>query len=180
MLIRRIAQQTSNATIGVSQYAGRGCSRLRRKAEANIKDLARQGCAGVVLLHDLDRNPQNGELNDEVALRRELEAIEIPDGLQRLICIPVEELEAWFWSDPSVIEEVGRRPGDAHASPHLLKKPKEALMRLSIGANRKPRYSTNDNARLANKLDLELCARRCPSFRSLKSFIGGLVATAEA
>lgn len=175
VLIRRIAKESSALSVGVTPRHGKGCSHLRRKAEANLKDLARQGCAGVVLLHDLDRNPSNGELNDERELRGRLDALAVPSGLQRLVCIPVEELEAWFWSDPAVVREVGRGHGEGHASPHTIKKPKEALMRLSHGANRKPRYSTNDNAQLANKLDLELCARRCPSFHSLREFVLGLL-----
>lgn len=175
VLIRRIARQSSDAPVGISEYKGKGCSRLRRKAEANIRDLARQGCNGVVLLHDLDRDPANGELNNEASLRRELEAIAIPAGVQRLVCVPVEEIEAWFWSDPAVVQEVGRGQGQAHPSPHSIRSPKEALMRLSIGANRKPRYSTIDNARLASKLDLELCAQRCPSFHSLKTFVTELL-----
>jgi Domain of unknown function (DUF4276) len=101
----------------------------------------------------------------------------VPSNLERLVCIPVEELEAWFWSDPAVVREVGRGRGDAHSSPHLIKRPKEALARLSIGANRKPRYSTNDNAKLAEKLDLALCAKRCSSFRALNDFIERIVAT---
>jgi hypothetical protein len=177
-LIRRIAPE---ASIGIERYAGKGgkgCSHLRRKAEARLKDAARRGCAAAIVLHDLDRNPSNGELNDEGALRQQkLEALAVPAGLQRLVCIPVEELEAWFWADPAVVREVGRGRGEAHPTPHSSKRPKEALARLSIGANRKPRYSTNDNAKLAERLDLALCARRCSSFRALNDFIERIVAT---
>jgi Domain of unknown function (DUF4276) len=130
-----------------------------------------------VLLHDLDRNSKNGELNDEPSLRHELEAIAVPRSLSRLVCIPVEELEAWFWADPKVVEKVGRGKGKAHATPHSIKRPKEALMRLSSGENRKNRYTTNDNKRLAELLDLQLCAKRCASFRTLAEFIRARVAT---
>lgn len=174
MLICRIAPR---ASIGIERYAGKGCSHLRRKAEAHLKDAARRGCSAAIILHDLDRNPSNNELNDEGVLRQRLEALPVPKDLQRLVCIPVEELEAWFWADPAVIREVGRGDGKALPSPHLLKRPKEELIRLSIGANRKPRYSTNDNAKLAEKLDLALCAKRCTSFRSLHDFIERIVAT---
>ena len=176
VLLRRIASASSKESIGITRYYGEGCSHLRRKAAAHLREAEREGCTGAVLLHDLDRNPANGELNDEGALRRELEAIDVPSGLPRLICIPVEELEAWFWADPAVIREVGRGKGEAHPSPHSIKRPKEALIKLSIGSNRKPRYSTNDNASLAEKLDLELCQKRCPSFRSLVEFTHSLMA----
>lgn len=82
---------------------------LAEDATDCMKLLAREGCAAVIVVHDLDRNPHNGELNDEPALRRALEEIEVPSTLTRLICIPVEELEAWFWADPEVLALV--RPG---------------------------------------------------------------------
>jgi hypothetical protein len=168
ILIRRIAQFRS---IGIEKYGSKGCSKLKRKAESKIRDMVRQGCSAVVLLHDLDRNPTNGELNDEPALRYMLEQILVPPEVERLICIPVEELEAWFWSDPEIIREIGEGKGQASPSPHKVKKPKEALIRLSKRENKKPRYSTNDNADLANKLNLDLCTQRCLAFRALRDFV---------
>jgi len=87
------------------------------------------------------------------------------------ICIPIEELEAWFWSDPEVIKYIGRGKGKAEANPHKISKPKEKLIKLSEGGNRKPRYSTNMNAELADMLNLELCADRCPAFKGLIKFL---------
>ena len=178
VLIRRIASEVRESPVGINKYSGKGCSRLRKAAEPKMKLMADEGCVAVVLVHDLDRDPNNGELNDEAELRARLEAIEFPANLFRLICIPVEEIEAWFWSDPSIIEEVGRDKGKAHPSPHLIRKPKEELIRLSIGANKKPRYSTNENDKLAAKLDLIICAQRCDSFRMLKEFVRGVVQAA--
>jgi hypothetical protein len=178
VLIRRIAGEVRGPPVGINKYSGKGCHRLRKGAEPKMKLMADEGCVAAVLVHDLDRDPNNGELNDEAALRAKLEAIELPANLARLICIPVEELEAWFWSDPAVIEEVGRGKGKAHPSPHLIKSPKEELIRLSIGANKRPRYSTNDNDKLAAKLDLGICAQRCASFRLLMEFVRGVVQTA--
>jgi hypothetical protein len=174
-LILRIGRRSSQISIRTKHYSHGGCSRLRRKAETNLQDLAIQGYEAAVLLHDLDRNPANGELNSEPDLRRQLETIRVPAGLRRLICVPIEELEAWFWADPEVVRFVGRGKGEAHANPHSIKKPKEALTLLSRGGNRRPRYSTSDNARLAARLDLELCARRCPSFHALARFVQELV-----
>lgn len=179
VLIRRIVEQAGGNTVKISRYFTGGCSHLRRKAKTGMAGFAEEGCSAVVLLHDLDRNPHNGELNDESVLRGKLKTIPVPSGVELLVCIPVEEIEAWFWSDPGVVREVGRDKGQAHASPHLLKKPKEALIKLSVGDNRKARYSTNDNARLAEKLDLDLCEKRCPSFRELRAFISDVVRPAR-
>ena len=176
VLIRRLAAEISGQSIGIKPYASGGCARLRIRAQTEMKLMANQGCAALVLVHDLDRDPDNGQLNNEDALRRSLESIEIPAGLPRLICIPVEELEAWFWSDQKVVDAIGRGQGKAHPSPHRLPKPKEALVKLSIGANKKPRYDTNDNKKLAEILDLTLCAQRCPAFGDLRAFVRGIVA----
>ena len=65
--------------------------------------------------------------------------------------------------------------GADHPSPHLIPRPKERLISLSRGANQRPRYSTNDNAALAEKLNLELCAKRCPSFKTMRDFVTEIV-----
>jgi hypothetical protein len=174
ILVRNIA---GPATIGVKTQSFGGCARLRQKAAPTMKLLAREGCAAVIVVHDLDRDPQNGELNDEAALRRQLEDIEVPRALSRLICIPVEELEAWFWSDPAVLALVS--PGaKEHVSPHLLRQPKEKLIALSRGDNKKARYSTVMNKTLAAKLNLDLCASRCAAFRHLRDFVRQTIAAA--
>ena len=171
VLVRRIAAEANGRRPSVSKFGGHGCARLRNKAEPTLQTMVREGCTAAVLVHDLDRLPER-------ALRAELSRIAVPSGLPWLICIPVEELEAWFWSDPQVIQHVGRGKGKASVSPHLIRKPKEALINLSRGANRKPRYRTSDNPRLAELLNLDTCADRCPSFRDLRQFIRSLLEAA--
>lgn len=175
ILVRRIA---GTAAVGLKTQSFGGCSRLRQKAAPTMKLMAREGCAAVIVVHDLDRDPANGELNDEAALRRKLEQIEVPSTISRLICIPVEELEAWFWSDPAVLALVGPG-GKAEASPHLLRQPKEKLIALSRADNKKARYSTLMNKALAAKLDIDLCADRCRAFRRLREFIQQTISTAR-
>lgn len=167
-LVRRIVPG-----VGVRQRAPAtgGCSMLRRKLPTFMRELALQGCGAIVVVHDLDRSPDNGELNDEAALRTKLAGLRPPEGVERLICIPIEELEAWFWADQGVLDLVGRGLGQAHPSPHRIARPKEKLYGLSMRAHRKPIYSTNMNPLLAEKLALEVCADRCPSFRELRDFL---------
>jgi hypothetical protein len=127
------------------------------------------------IIHDLDRNPANGSLNDEAKLRTNLEkSIAKFDKIEKHICIPIEELEAWFWSDPEVIKYIGGAKAKAHPNPQSITKPKEKLIELSRGENRKPRYSTNDNVKLAEMLDLDLCSQSCSSFRKLREFLDSL------
>lgn len=173
--VRKIVHRVLGKNIMTKPWASKGCSTLRRRLSAKLKALSREGCNAFIIVHDLDRNPQNNSLNDEVKLRDTLEAAvsEVKD-INKHICIPIEELEAWFWSDPNVVKHVGRGKGKAQTNPHLITKPKEELIRLSIGENRKPRYSTNMNVELAEMLDLELCSERCPSFKNLLNFLQSL------
>ena len=173
--IRTIVHRVLDKKIATKKWASKGCGILKTKLPAKIKVLSQEGCNAFVILHDLDRNPQNGSLNNELALRKNLEKlISSFQGINKHICIPVEELEAWFWSDPEIIKYVGRGKGQAKENPHKIIKPKEELLKLSIGENRKPLYSTNMNAKLADLLDLDICADRCSSFRELKTFLESL------
>jgi hypothetical protein len=173
--IRKIVHRVMGTNTRTKLWASKGCSTLKRKLSAKLRALSKEGCNAFIIVHDLDRNPQNNTLNDEAKLRKTLEAAasEIR-GIHRHICIPVEELEAWFWSDPDVIKHIGRGKGEAKANPHLVSKPKEQLIKLSVGENRKPRYSTNMNVELAEMLNLDLCSDRCSSFRDLRTFLQSL------
>ena len=177
ILVRRIAIAAQTTPPGLNKYWGNGCARIRKKGEAKMVEMMSSGCQAVVIVHDLDRNPQNGQLNDESARRAELESIAVPRGLVRHICIPVEELEAWFWADEATVKLATHNNERAHAhpSPHLIAKPKEEFERLSRGANGKSRYNTNKNPDLADKLDLSVCEKRCPSFRGLAEFVRQVV-----
>lgn len=176
VLVKRITNDVGRARFHVPKAWGKGCARLRAKAPARLKDMAKRGCVAAIVIHDLDRNPQTNALNDPEVLHRELEAIECPPELRRLICIPVEEIEAWFWSDDVTVKLVGRGTGSAHLSPHNIIDPKGKLEDLSIGANRKPRYTTNDNPMLAEHLTMDICAQRCASFRAFRDFVRQVLA----
>lgn len=150
--------------LGVKRRSANGCGKLVKKAPTWMQELADSRCSGVVLLHDLDKN-------HEPTLLATLNAIPVPKGIQRFICIPAEELEAWFWADTKVLSAIGRKTVQAHPSPHLVRSPKEALQKLSADAGGRPRYSENDNAKYAAQLDLDMCAQRCRSFADLRQFL---------
>ncbi|TYQ31113.1 DUF4276 family protein [Pseudanabaena sp. UWO310] len=169
-IIRRVLNDSS---IRIIHWAAKGCGNLRKDLSKTIKAISKEDCNAYVIVHDLDR--QNGCLNDESTLRASLEKSIIGlKGINRHICIPIEELEAWFWSDLKVVKFVGQGKGKAHANPQQIEKPKEKLIKLSAEDNRKPRYSTNMNAKLASILDIEECSKRCSSFRELVKFLRSL------
>ncbi|NER20718.1 MAG: DUF4276 family protein [Symploca sp. SIO1B1] len=172
--VKKIVHRVLGQEVKIKKWASKGSSTLKRKLTAKLKAMSRDGCNAFIIIHDLDRNPRNNCLNDETQLRRVLEQAASTISDHKHICIPIEELEAWFWSDPGVVQYVGKGKGKAHPNPHLIVKPKEKLIELSIGENRKPRYSTNMNVELAGIIDLEICSKRCPSFKSLLDFLYSL------
>ncbi|WP_042157982.1 DUF4276 family protein [Planktothrix agardhii] len=173
--IRKIVHRVLGEDVTTKKWASKSCSTLKRKLRAKLKLLSTEGCNIFIVVHDLDRNPENGSLNDEPTLRSRLESLSSGvESLNKHICIPIEELEAWFWSDPEVIEYLGGEKGKAQVNPHQIKSPKEELIKLSVGKNKKPRYSTNMNVELAARLNLDLCCDRCPSFENLLNFLRSL------
>ena len=173
--IRKIVHRVLSPNVTTQKWASKGCSSLKKKLTAKLKLLSSEGCNIFIVVHDLDRNPQNGSLNYEPALRSKLEILSSEvKSHNKHICIPIEELEAWFWADPEIIKYLGGEKGNAHPNPHAIKSPKEKLIELSRDASRKPRYSTNDNDKLATMLNLELCSKRCSSFRDLVKFLRSL------
>jgi hypothetical protein len=195
--IQNIIHRVLDPNISTKTWASKGCSHLRRKLSSQLSALSNVGCNAFVIVHDLDRNPENGMLNDEAQLRKQLTEKASASKAERStchICIPIEELEAWFWSDPDILSYVStgkvKAPENtnlkresskknnlkvkASENPHLLVKPKEKLKELSSKEQQRPRYSTNMNAELAKRLNLELCAQRCGSFRELLEFLNSL------
>jgi hypothetical protein len=176
-IVRRVLNNPRISTKKWCPVKG-GCSALRRKLDKVISTLYGLECNAFIVVHDLDLNPENGTHNNEAELRKQLEekvtASEVKLSACH-ICIPIEELEAWFWSDPKIIEYIGKGRGRASANPHLVVKPKEKLIRLSTNNQKgKASYNTNRNAELAEMLDLDLCAQRCESFRDLRTFLESL------
>jgi Domain of unknown function (DUF4276) len=176
VLVRRILKErgVEHGAWRLEKRSGQGCATLERKAGRWFAELADSGCAAAILLHDLDRDPCNGTLNDEGSLAKRLEQIPAPPGLRKLICIPVEEIEAWFFSSVAVLRKIGGLRQKAHTSPHRVRQPKETLLRMSRALHTKARYSENDNHKYAEDLDLKECSRLCPAFSRLRAFVEGL------
>jgi hypothetical protein len=175
VLLRRIAQDDHGVNIGVRGKGFGGCAHLRRKAAAHLRFLA-QECVATVLVHDLDRDKKTNTLNDIEKLRMRLAAVQVPPSLRHHICIPVEELEAWFWSDQNVLDRVcGPRKVKAEYHPDRVVSPKERLIMASSGESGRARFTTSMNRELVAMLDLNLCGERCESFRELRRFVGEVV-----
>jgi hypothetical protein len=71
--VRKIIHRVLGTTIKTKPWASKGCSTLKRKLSAKLKAMSNEDCNAVIIVHDLDHNPQNNCLNDEVKLRETLE-----------------------------------------------------------------------------------------------------------
>ncbi len=147
------------------RFAAFGCGRLRNKLSSWAENLAQRGCNRLIVVHDLDRNEHPTLLAD--LTQRISDA-----GISRkIVVIPIEELEAWFFADPNAIRSVFalKKTPSAVANPERVTSPKESLARLVYSSsNRERRYlNTKHNEALAKVIDLTQLKSRCPSARPL-------------
>ena len=105
--LRVLLQRLRGGGTKVLTRSDQGCGAIGRKGERWVNDLVRAGCSAVIIVHDLDRHAL-------AELRQRLEKIQPPAGAVCYVCIPVEELEAWFWADANV--QTADRARQAHAA----------------------------------------------------------------
>lgn len=166
VLIRRIA---GNDNIAIHKFIGKGCGKIKRKCNAWAKELSRKGCKTLVLIHDSDGN----RLDD---LRRKLaNALEPSPIKKRLICIPVQEFEAWLLSDPEAIKKGLnlRKNPVVKGLPERIDSPKEHLgLLIQRASNGEKIYlNTKHNVKIAEVLSIDRAKRFCPSFIPFYEFI---------
>lgn len=176
--LRTIAQRLVEG-LGTKKRVGDGCAKIVKKLPTWLEGLRRDGCTHYAVVHDLDRDKDRNELRSEATLRNALreKASLTPNTL---ICIPVEELEAWFWADGKLLSKLAKKPTQGVLRPETIERPKEQLIRLSRAGGTRPNYTTNDNARLAQALDLDTARRACPSLEAFCAFVEGLKVSARS
>lgn len=177
VLVKRIAKGDHGATVGIKPRKCKGASHLERKIKPHLLYFS-EVCQAAIVVRDLDLDPNNHELNDHAKLHRKLTACasHCPSSFPRHICIPIEEIEAWFWSDQNLLNRLCKhKPAKASLNPHRIKEPKERLIEASRMANAKPLYFPARSKELAAQLDLDVCAERCNAFRDLRSFVGSVL-----
>ena len=166
----RVIAQRIVPKLATKKRVGDGCSKIPKKLPVWLEELRKDGCTHYAIVHDLDRDKDRNELRSEKALRTQLQS-KIPKGFATLICIPIEELEAWFWADGSLLSKLAKKPTEAARRPETIALPKEKLIQLSRAGRTKPNYTTNDNAKLAKSLNLTLARKACRSLEAFCAFV---------
>jgi hypothetical protein len=165
-IVKRIIK---NDKIGFRPRTSNGCGRLKRKAFDYAVDLNSRGCDLLLLFHDLDRN-------NLAELEKELEEKLAKNPISSyFICIPIEEIEAWFLSDPECIKNTLnlKRIPKIKAQPETILSPKEYLCSLvsSYSDREKIYLNTKHNALLSENISIDLMKEKCKSFKKLYDFI---------
>lgn len=166
VLIKRVIKKDD---IGFKKSIGNGCGKLKRKSHDYAKNLKDRGCNLLILLHDLDRNSLT-------ELRQQLTDSIHPSPIDNhFICIPVEELEAWYLSDPKALKKLFKlkKEPKVKVRPETIKSPKEFLSNLVYLQSEKQRIylNTKHNVSLAQLISLSELKSKCPSFKSLNDFL---------
>lgn len=94
---------------------------------------------------------------------------------EKFICIPIEEIEAWFFSDPEGLQNIfrlKRKPKDT-SNPEQIKSPKEKLEDIIYNCSDKSviYLNTKHNKKIAETISIDLIKKKCASFRLLHDFV---------
>ncbi|MDB5162718.1 MAG: hypothetical protein JWN28_325 [Candidatus Saccharibacteria bacterium] len=154
--------------IGFKSKVGNGCAKIRSKCVAWAQDLKNRKCDILIVVHDLDRNDHK-KLKAELTSKLSLSAIR-----NNLVCIPVEEIEAWLIADPIGIKtSLGlKRIPRFSGNPETITSPKEKLREAIFQCSGKEIfYQTSINPRIAGSIDISLVYNKCPSFKEFYDYI---------
>ncbi|MEM1326865.1 MAG: DUF4276 family protein [Bacteroidota bacterium] len=164
-----ISKYLETESLKFKKAVGKGCGRMRNKALTYAKNLYTKGCNMVILVHDLDDRSLK-KLRSDLQFFLSKSIAEF-----NFICIPNQEIEAWLLSDEKAISNVFhlQRPIKPIHHPETVKSPKEYLEHLIYNhSNKSKRYiNTQHNAKIAERSDVELIAKKCPSFKELLDFL---------
>ncbi len=163
--IRRI---TGKHNIGFKHFIGRGCGKIKRKGDDWAKQLKDRCCKVLILVHDLDENNYTDLYN---LISNNLSPFVIKETL---ILIPIQEMEAWFLSDPKAIRKTFnlKKEPKNFSHPENINSPKEVLARVieKLSANSKIYLNTKHNVLLAKNTNIQTLKTKCKSFNSFHQF----------
>lgn len=166
-VVRTLLGKIRDRKLGIKAFVGGGCGNLRKKCRMWAQILRERGCSVLILLHDLDRASLPVL---RAALTAALEPCVIKD---RIIVIPVQELEAWFLADPSALRKAFnlQKVPTCPSNPEGINDPKEFLRDLIWRKSGKTkRYiNTIHNQRIAEHVSVA-AVRKCKAFRLLEEF----------
>lgn len=170
--IKVIINRISGRNIGVESFVGRGCGNIKKKCGSWVNTLKLKGCSILVIIHDSDFLDSSG-IN---SLKNEINRLISPCPISKnIIVIPVQELEAWFLSDPDGIKSALnlKKLPNIQRNPEFIDSPREFLedLVLKTSQGEKIYIHTKHNGVLSNHTSLDLMKQKCSSFLPFFEFI---------
>ena len=165
VLIARIIDRDN---FSFKRRVGNGCGRVKQNALKYAKNLNNRGCDMLILIHDLDKN------NLAELLKKLQNKIKDAPFDKKFVCIPIEELEAWFLSDPVSIKTTFnlKRQPKFSGLPETVNSPKEVLAdQISKCSDKQINFLPINNKIIAANVNLDLIKEKCPSFDLLHTFL---------
>jgi len=167
--IRILTQRIIGAhQIGFRSKNANGCTKIRSKSATWAIDLKRRGCDMLLIVHDQDDRNYD-DLKAE--LNTKLKSSPIPNYY---VCIPVEEIEAWFLADGAAVKKaLGlKRAPKIKGFPETIKSPKEFLhSQIAHCSDNEIYFSPAQNQLIAEHVNIDTLISRCPSFRDFHTFV---------
>ena len=167
--IKVFINRISNGHISPKHHIGHGCGRIISKCRGWAKSLHRRNCRLLIVLHDSDFE------NPALLYKKILNELNDSPIENYLICIPVQELEAWLLSDPIGIRDAMRLKSlpKVNGKPQNIRSPKEYLGQIinKYSAKTKIYINTKHNEVIANHVAIQEILKKCDSFRSFHEFV---------
>jgi len=167
--IKVLIQRICGNNVSEKHSLGHGCGRIVGKCESWAKTLYQRGCDLLIIIHDSDNNPVK-EIYDKIS--KELNNSPFS---KYLICIPIQELEAWLLSDPNGIKSAMklRDTPKIKSDPQNISSPKEYLESvIRITSHKTKIYiNTKHNEIIAKEISISEINKKCGSFRPFYKFI---------
>lgn len=166
ILIKRIVAKNN---LSFKTMVGHGCGKLKSKASVFAENLYKRGCDMLILIHDCDKN------NCRKLLKDLEDKIKSAPFEKKMVCIPIEELEAWFLSDPEAIKKTFtlKRLPRFNGLPETIASPKEKLgEQIFLCSDKLTIFlHTTHNENIAANINLTMIQQKCPSFKLLHDFV---------
>ena len=149
------------------KFFGHGCGKIRCKCSAWADNLSTRGCPLLVVIHDLDKSNEH-ELRNQLFDR--VKHVKFKD---RLILIPVNEIEAWLLTDANALKKVFRlsKLPKLPPNPEKLNDPKKTILEIVQKFDRKQYVNTIHNKKIAEAISISKL-KGSKSFLPYINFIG--------
>ncbi len=171
VFIRRV----TDLRFKIRGHSTNGCGRLMNKCSNIAYYLMSKGVSHLIICQDLDTDDSKKLAYLKMELLQKVSIIPNHDNIVCIV-IPIQEIEAWFLSDVSVLKKnfSGFKMSKIN-HPENIRSPKEVIQKASRTDNWKPRYvNTIHNEELAKDINIDKIWKKCPAFRPFYQFISEL------